>query len=107
VRFRLTVLPTKDQRQRLNVKGLNCFVLRTGARPTPAVVVEEDGHVDLVNAARVSVGRVTWSFGVRTPAGHRFALESEELMVPYNEAAYVAALCLGEEREAIVIFRRA
>src|SRR6185312_1536077 len=44
-RVRLTFVPARDG-YRLNVKGLNCFIVRDG-RPAAAVLVDRDGVVEL------------------------------------------------------------
>ena len=44
VRVRVTILPgAAGAPQKLNVKGLTCFVARRGQRPTPALTVDADG----------------------------------------------------------------
>jgi hypothetical protein len=104
VRVRVTMLPGSTQK--LNVKGLSCFVARRGQRPTPAVTVTEDGSVDLVSSTRQTLGELTWSFGQATPNGRVFVVDGRQLLVPYSEGNQVIALMLSRGNDLIVMCRR-
>jgi serine/threonine protein kinase len=104
VRVRVTMLPGSTQK--LNVKGLSCFVARRGQRPTPALTVSEDGSADLVSSTRQTLGELTWSFGQGAPNGRVFVVDGGQLLVPYSEGQQVIALMLSRGNDLIVMCRR-
>jgi serine/threonine protein kinase len=103
VRFRVSILPTQDS---LNLKGLNCFVCRTGGRPSPAMTATADGTADLVSARRETLGSISWSFGVPGPTGRVFLVDGAQLVVPYGDAAQAVALLPSRGRDLVVMLRR-
>ena len=104
VRVRVTMLPGSTQK--LNVKGLSCFVARRGQRPTPALTVTEDGSAELVSSTRQTLGELTWSFGQPAPNGRLFVVDGRTLLVPYSEAQQVIALMLNRGNDLVVMCRR-
>ncbi len=104
VRVRVTMLPGSTQK--LNVKGLSCFVARRGQRPTPALTVAEDGSADLVSATRQTLGELTWSFGQAAPNGRVFVVDGRQLLVPYSEGQQLIALMLSRGNDLVVMCRR-
>jgi serine/threonine protein kinase len=111
VRFRVSIVPERDQAFRIHIKGLNCFVSKAvegpALRPTPAISAAEDGAIDFVSTSRKRLGRVAFSFGRPAPGGGRvFPLAGGDLVVPSAEASYAVALDLGPDREIIVMCKR-
>jgi hypothetical protein len=107
VRVRVTMLPgAAGAQQKLNVKGLTCFVARRGQRPTPALTVTTDGSADLVSSTRVTLGELTWSFGQATPEGRVFVVDGRQLLVPYSEGHLAIALLLSPGNDLVVMCRR-
>ena len=107
VRVRVTMLPgAAGAPQRLNVKGLTCFVARRGQRPTPALTVDADGSADLVSSTVQKLGELTWSFGQATPDGRVFVVDGRHLLVPYSEAQLAIALLLSPGNDLVVMCRR-
>ncbi|MEA2746697.1 MAG: eukaryotic-like serine/threonine-protein kinase [Myxococcales bacterium] len=107
VRVRVTMLPgAAGAQQKLNVKGLTCFVARRGQRPTPALTVTADGSADLVSSTRVTLGELTWSFGQATPEGRVFVVDGRQLLVPYSEGHLAIALLLSPGNDLVVMCRR-
>ncbi len=107
VRVRVTILPgAAGAPQKLNVKGLTCFVARRGQRPTPALTVTNDGSADLVSSTRVTLGELTWSFGQATPEGRVFVVDGRQLLVPYSEGHLAIALMLSPGNDLVVMCRR-
>ena len=104
VRVRVTILPGGTQK--LNVKGLSCFVARPGQRPTPALTVTEDGAAEMVSAQRVPLGELRWSFGEMGPGGRVFIVDGRQLLVPFSEGQQVIALMLGGGSDLVVMCRR-
>jgi serine/threonine-protein kinase len=107
VRVRVTMLPGNVQK--LNVKGLTCFVARPGQRPTPALTVspgdEPAGSADLVSSARQVLGQLTWFFGQRAAEGHLFLVDGRQLLVPYSEGQQAVALTLSRGNDLVVMCR--
>jgi len=107
VRVRVTILPgAAGTPQKLNVKGLTCFVARRGQRPTPALTVTTDGSADLVSSTRVTLGELTWSFGHATPDGRVFIVDGRKLLVPYSDGQLTIALMLSPGNDLVVMCRR-
>jgi serine/threonine-protein kinase len=107
VRVRVTMLPgAAGSPQKLNVKGLTCFVARRGQRPTPALTVTADGSADLVSSTRQTLGELTWSFGQATPEGRVFVVDGRQLLVPYSEGQLAVALMLSPGNDLVVMCRR-
>ena len=107
VRMRVTLLPGGD---RLNIKGLSCFVARPGDRPSPALAVSADrepnGTTHLVSAGRQLLGELTWSFGQPTPQGRLFVVDGRQLLVPYGDAQQAVVLRLSRGQDIVVMCRR-
>jgi serine/threonine-protein kinase len=107
VRVRVTILPgAAGAQQKLNVKGLTCFVARRGQRPTPALTVDADGSADLVSSTVQALGELTWSFGQATPEGRVFIVDGRHLLVPSSEAQLAIALMLSPGNDLVVMCRR-
>jgi len=107
VRVRVTILPgAAGAAQKLNVKGLTCFVARRGQRPTPALTVDADGSADLVSSTVQPLGELTWSFGQATPEGRVFVVDGRHLLVPYSEGQLAIALMLSPGNDLVVMCRR-
>jgi len=107
VRVRVTILPgASGAQQKLNVKGLTCFVARRGQRPTPALTVDTDGSADLVSSTVQTLGELTWSFGQATPEGRVFVVDGRHLLVPYSEGQLAIALMLSPGNDLVVMCRR-
>jgi serine/threonine protein kinase len=107
VRVRVTILPgAAGAPQKLNVKGLTCFVARRGQRPTPALTINSDGSADLVSSTRQTLGELTWSFGQTTPEGRVFVVDGRQLLVPYSEGQLAVALMLSPGNDLVVMCRR-
>ncbi len=102
VRVRVSMLPG----QKLNVKGLTCFVAKSGGRPTPALSVSQDSLLDLVSTNRQVLGQLTMSFGTQGPQGRAFVVDGRQLLVPYAEAQQAVVLVLNPGHDIIVMCRR-
>jgi serine/threonine protein kinase len=107
VRFRVTLLPGRGAHYRLHLKGLNCFVGRPGASPSPALNADVDGAAELVSTQSVALGSLAWSFGMLRGTGRVFPVAQGEVVVPFPQGSQALALDLGPDRELIVICRRA
>jgi serine/threonine-protein kinase len=104
-RLRITLMFDRDG-IRMNVKGLNCFMVRGKAMPTPAFVTKEDGVAQFVSSAREPLGQIVWSFGRPTEAGRAFGLDGREMVVPYTRATYAVALDVGRPHPVVVVCKR-
>ena len=101
VRFRIAFLPTRG----INIKGLTCFVSRTGGGPAPAIAVSADGALEFVSARSAVLGSLQWFFGENTPEGHVFLAANERLVVPFSEAEDAVLLHLPQTDEWVVLCR--
>jgi serine/threonine protein kinase len=104
-RVRLTFVPSRDG-YRVNVKGLNCFVVRDG-RPAAAVLVERDGAIDLMSSGRENMGRLTFTFGAISGPNRVFPAIGPELMLPLYRAQRAVAVHIESTGELIVMCSQA
>ncbi|HSQ68299.1 MAG TPA: serine/threonine-protein kinase [Polyangiaceae bacterium] len=100
-RIRLMLLPGRTG-YRLNVKGLNCFVVRDG-RPAAAVVVESDGVVELMSSAREPMGRLGYTFGVVEGNTRVFPAFAPDLVLPLPRGARAIAVHVEATGELIAM----
>ncbi len=105
-RFRVTIVPSAEGGYRLNVKGLNCFVMREN-RPTPAVVVDQDETLTLVSSARENWGRITLLFGAVRGDSRVFLVDGGELLLPLSQARRAAAVHVERTGELVLLCQRA
>jgi serine/threonine protein kinase len=103
-RFRVTLMPSGRPAPRVNVKGLNCFVARIGARPTTAVDVEGDMDVELIAPDRRRLDGVRCTIGRPGDGGWLYDLGTVTLAVP---AAGAVLLDVGPGRELALVHRGA
>src|SRR5207245_4153648 len=82
VRVRITLLPSQNGKPRLHVKGLNCFIVKPGARPSGAVDLEDDTSIELMAPDRRLVGFLRCDFGRAADDARLFALRRAPLAVP-------------------------
>jgi serine/threonine protein kinase len=104
-RVRLTFVPSRDG-YRVNVKGLNCFVVRDG-RPAAAVLVDRDGAVDLMSSGREPMGRLDFTFGAISGSNRVFPAIGPELVLPLYRAQRAVAVHIASTGELIVMCSQA
>ena len=104
-RFRVTITPSMSTAPRLNVKGLNCFVVKSGARPSTAIDVEADMVVDLIAPDRRTLDGVRCSVGRQGDGNRLYDLGPVTIAVP--AAAGAVMLDLGPGRELALLHRGA
>lgn len=104
-RMRITLMFDRDG-IRMNIKGLNCFLVRGKGLPTPAFVTKDDGSAEFVSSAREPLGQIVWSFGRPTDTGRAFGLDGKEMVVPYTRATYAVALDVGRPHPVVVVCKR-
>jgi hypothetical protein len=102
-RFRVTITPSKSASPRLNVKGLNCFVVRAGARPSTAIDVEADLDADLIASDRRTLDGMRCSVGRPGNGNRLYELGAVTIAVPAAAAAVM--LDLGPGRELALLHR--
>ncbi len=103
-RIRVTLMPSRGPLPRINIRGLNCFVARTGARPTGAVDVEDDAQLDLVAPDRRRLDGVHCLFAKSVDDEQQLSWEGVTLAVRSAQAGAVL-LDLGPGRELLLLFR--
>jgi serine/threonine-protein kinase len=115
---RFTIMPTTGGAFRVNIKGLNCFVLNSGGRgsprPTPAISAGSDGSIEIVSASsRKPLARLRFSFGTvkastgSAPAARVFDIAGATLVVPFPKGAYALSIDVDSERDVILMCKRA
>jgi len=87
------------------VKGLNCFVARTGGRPSTAVDVEADMDVDLIAPDRRTLDHVRCSVGRPGDGSRLYDLGPVTIAVPVSAGAVL--LDFGPGRELAMLHRGA
>ncbi|HEY1958089.1 MAG TPA: serine/threonine-protein kinase [Polyangiaceae bacterium] len=104
-RVRLTFVPARDG-YRLNVKGLNCFIVRDG-RPAAAVLLDRDGVVELLSSGREPMGRLAFTFGAIAGTNRVFPAIGPELLLPLQRAQRAVAIHIESTGELIVMCSQA
>jgi serine/threonine-protein kinase len=104
-RVRLTFVPSRDG-FRVNIKGLNCFVVRDG-RPAAAALVERDGAVELISSTREPMGRMRLTFGAVSGQNRVFPAIGPELLLPLQRAQRAVAIHIESTGELIVMCSQA
>jgi serine/threonine-protein kinase len=104
-RVRVTLVWDRDS-IRLNLKGLNCFIVRRGAGPSPAIVTKDDGMATFLSTAREQLGQIIWSFGQVGQQGRVFHLGDRQMVVPYTRASYAVALDVGQPHPVVIVCKR-
>ena len=107
LRLRVTLLPAQGASFKVNVKGLNCFIGRPGASPSPALVADADGAADLVSPRKERLGGLVWSFGALRGSARVFPVAQGEVVIPFPHGQHALAIEFAPDREVIVICRSA
>jgi len=103
-RFRVTLLPAARGRQRLHVKGLNCFVAKRGMRPSSGIDVDDDTSIELLSPERKRIGTVRCDFGHPSSEARLFPVGSTTLAVPAAGSRRAAMLDLGPDSDLILVY---
>jgi hypothetical protein len=104
-RIRLTVLAQAEGNIRLHVRGLNCFVQKSGSRPSSAVDVGSDAELELMTPSREKLETVRCAFGIRSDEGRLFPLAGATLSIPSNLSPRAVLLDFGPGREIALVHR--
>ncbi len=104
-RIRITFLPGTKEGARVHVKGLNCFVLKEGGRPSSAVDVAEDAVLELRSPGRERLDAVRCQFGRVAESGVRlYPVANVTLGVPRDQAPHSVLMDFGPGREMILVY---
>jgi hypothetical protein len=103
-RIRVTVMPEIEGKRPIHIKGLSCFVLRRGGRPSAAVLIDRDGDIDMVSGRSQVIASGRLSRG--TPAaGHTvFQIGAEAIAVSVDDCPDPIALDFGPGGECHIIY---
>jgi len=104
-RMRITMRDLGDVR--MHVKGLNCFVMRDGSRPSIGIDVDRDTELVLMSPARELLDRVAVHLGTYDGTARTFQLHGAALAVPLRLAHWSVLLDFGPGRETILLYRTA
>ncbi len=89
----------------VHIKGLNCFVVRDGGRPSSGADIERDADVDLIAPSRALLERMRVHLGTFDGRASCFTLQGLVLALPSRLATWAVLLDLGPGREAILMYR--
>ncbi len=102
-RFRLTRMPSSGAGVRLNLRGLNCFVARSGGRPSTALDIDADVEVHLLAPDRRALDDLRCTLGRAGDDAWLFDVGAVSVAVP--DGAGIAVLDLGPGRELFLLHR--
>jgi hypothetical protein len=105
-RLRVTVLPHVGLGSRMHVKGLNCFVTKSGSRPSSAVDIWADCDLQLTASDRAVLDTIQVHFGVVKEDVRTFQMQSGVLTVPLAVAPVSLVLDYGPGREIVLVYQR-
>jgi serine/threonine-protein kinase len=104
-KVRLTFLPNPGANVRVHLKGLNCFVAKSGGRQTNACTVDEDAEIELRVPGKGRLDAVRCQFGLAGAAGTRvFPVGGAVLGIPLAEAPYSVLLDFGPGRDLVLVY---
>jgi serine/threonine-protein kinase len=101
-RFRVT---PRQLGAHVHIKGLNCFVVRDGGRPSSGVDLERDAEVELIAPSRQTLERIAVHLGSYDGSSSCFTLQGVVLALPSRLAGWAVLLDLGPGREAVLLYR--
>jgi serine/threonine protein kinase len=104
-RARLRIMPRELGDVRMHLKGLNCFVVRDGTRPSIGIDADRDVEAVLMSPAREMLDRVSVHLGAFDGTSRVFQLHGAALAVPVRLARWSALLDFGPGRETILLYR--
>jgi serine/threonine-protein kinase len=106
-RIRITMLPPLEEQARVHVKGLNCFVHKPGARPSPGIELERDSDIELVSPDKRKLETVRCSFGTKKGRSRSFDLTGTTMVVPGHLAFSPLILDFGPGRSLVLMHKPA
>ena len=102
-RLRLTLVPAVGHFA-LHVRGLNCFVRKSGGRASGASQLEASGGIELVTPNQLSIASVQVQFG-SPAAGHQvFPIGEHLIAVGTHECPRAVAFDFGPGGECLFIY---
>jgi eukaryotic-like serine/threonine-protein kinase len=103
-RFRVTITQSLSTAPRVHIKGLNCFVLRAGGRPSTAIDLDADADVDLIAADRRALDSVRCSVGrPDAPAAGRRLFDVGVVTIAVPAVASAVLFDLGPGRDLALL----
>jgi hypothetical protein len=103
-RIRVSTVPTGTA-YAVHIKGLSCFVIRKGGRPSSATQLSSPGRVRLLDKRQQPIADIAISFP-RPAAGHNVFQVGESLVaVRHDQAPHVFALDFGPRAECYFIYK--
>ena len=91
---------------RVNVKGLNCFIVRDGRR-RPHRSSNAFETVELLSSTREPMGRLRFTFGAVSGQNRVFPAIGPELLLPLQRAQRAVAIHIESTGELIVMCSQA
>jgi serine/threonine-protein kinase len=104
---RMRITPRDLGDVRMHIKGLNCFVMRDGSRPSIGMDIDRDVELVLMSPSRELLDRVAVHLGTYDGTARTFQLHGAALAVPLRLARWSVLLDFGPGRETILLYRTA
>jgi hypothetical protein len=86
------------------VRGLNCFVRKTGGRATGATQLESSGGVDLVTPNQQPIASAQVQFGSPAAGHHVFPIGEQLVAVGTHECPRAVAFDFGPGGECLFVY---
>jgi serine/threonine-protein kinase len=105
-RVRLSFQPTSS---RVNVRNLSGFVVRDGARPSTAVLLDRDATLTFMTSSQAVRLVARLAFGERTADGTVFLVDGQPVLIPFSTARQAVALYVtsaaGHTPQVVIVGR--
>jgi hypothetical protein len=104
-RIRVTLLQLGGEHTSVHVRGLDCFVRKSGGRPTSGTQITGPGAIELLAKDRTAISGFRVLYG-NPAAGHSvFALGDCNVAIGTEECPHVVALDFGPGAELFFVFQ--
>ena len=104
IRLRVAFVRTAEERVGLHVKGLNCFVLEAGRRPSSAITLETSATVEFISAGAELLGRAEVAFAAEGPSRAVVSVARESLVVSNGLCRNLVALDFGVGLTCVLLY---
>ncbi len=103
VRFRVSLVPALG-RFTIHVRGLNCFVRKSGGRASGAVQIDSSGGIDLVTPNQIPIASVRVQFGSPAAGHHLFPVGDHLVALGTHECPMAVAFDFGPGSECLFVY---
>ncbi|HWM84382.1 MAG TPA: serine/threonine-protein kinase [Kofleriaceae bacterium] len=103
VRLRVTLVPAVGHFT-LHVRGLNCFVRKTGGRASGAAQLDSSGGIELVTPNQLAIASARVQFGSPAAGHHIFPVGDQLVAVGTHECPRAVAFDFGPGGECLFVY---